>query len=67
MPDTPVYRVNAPAVGAVAAIDPQTGNIKGYMIICADGGVFNFGEGAPYLGRVEYVLPAGDGWTPSDT
>lgn len=58
-----IHRVNAPAVGFVVT---PTG--LGYNVLCADGGVFAFGD-APVLatlGRVEYVLPAGDGWTPDD-
>lgn len=58
---TPI-RVNAPAVAFW--VTPDMG---GYVVLCADGGVFAFGN-APVLagmGRVEYVLPVGDGWTPS--
>jgi hypothetical protein len=57
-----IYRVNAPAVGFV--VSPSG---LGYNVLCADGGIFAFGD-APVLaqyGRVEYVLPAGDGWTPA--
>lgn len=53
-------RVNAPATGI--AITP-TG--QGYLILCADGGVFAFGD-AKFLGNVEYDLPAGDDWSPAD-
>jgi hypothetical protein len=56
VPDHPI--VNAPVTGI--AITP-TG--LGYIIVCADGGVFAFGD-ARFLGRVEYVLPAGNDWTP---
>lgn len=61
--ETPVSdrpRVNAPATGI--AITP-TG--QGYLILCADGGVFAFGD-AIFFGNVEYVLPAGDDWSPAD-
>jgi hypothetical protein len=51
--------VNAPVVGIAAT---PTG--KGYWLICADGGVFAFGD-ATYLGNVEYVLPAGRAWLPA--
>lgn len=63
VPDRP--RVNAPVVGAIAAHDPATGDIKGYILIGADGGTFHFGAGVPQLGNVEYVLPQGNDWTPS--
>lgn len=49
----PLIQVNAPVVGITASHDAN-GNIKGYIIVCADGGVFTFGEGTPYLGRVEH-------------
>lgn len=52
-------KVNAPAVSL--AITPS-GN--GYIILCADGGVFCFGD-AKFIDRVEYDLPIGDGWTPA--
>lgn len=58
-----IHRVNAPAVGFV--VSPSG---LGYNVLCADGGIFAFGD-APVLaqyGRIEYVLPAGDGWTPDD-
>lgn len=57
--DDLVPRVNAPIVGI--AMTP-TGN--GYLIVCADGGVFAFGD-AKFLGRVEYKLPLGNDWTPA--
>lgn len=55
----PMIRVNAPIVGI--AITPSG---QGYILVCADGGVFSFGD-APYFGRVEYVLPDGNDWTPA--
>jgi hypothetical protein len=51
--------VNAPVTGI--AITP-TGN--GYLLTCADGGVFAFGD-AKFFGRVEYKLPAHQLWTPA--
>lgn len=57
-------QVNAPCVGIAASYDAN-GNIKGYLLVGADYGVFSFGEGAPMLGRVEYTLPAGNDWTPA--
>lgn len=50
--------VNAPVVGV--AMTP-TG--EGYLLVCADGGVFAFGD-AVMRGNVEYVLPDGHAWTP---
>ena len=50
----PEYPVMAPVVG-IAAAHHANGDIKGYIVVCADGGVFTFGEGAPYLGRVVYT------------
>lgn len=54
MPDTnvpmaapPVYKVSAPPVGI--SVTPSG---QGYLIICADGGVFAFGD-AVYAGRIE--------------
>lgn len=44
---TPIYKVNAAPVSL--AITPSG---QGYIILCADGGVFTFGD-AVYLGRVE--------------
>lgn len=52
-------KVNAPAVSI--AITPS-GN--GYIILCADGGVFCFGD-AKFIDRVQYDLPAGDDWSPA--
>lgn len=52
--------VNAPVVGMAAT---PTG--KGYWVVCADGGVFSFGD-AQYFGRVTYNLPAGDDWSPAN-
>lgn len=60
VPDT--FRVNAPAVAFLLS---ATGN--GYGVLCADGGIFSFGD-FPVLtqyGRVEYVIPAGNDWTPA--
>lgn len=54
-----MIQVNAPVVGMCA-----TPSGLGYWIVCADGGVFSFGD-APFLGRVEYRLPAGNDWTPA--
>lgn len=53
------YNVNAPVVGI--AMTP-TG--KGYLLVCADGGVFAFGD-AVMLGNVEYVRPDGREWLPA--
>lgn len=57
-----VYQVNAPVVAFQAT---HTG--LGYWVVCADGGIFAFGDAAALvgLGRVEYTLPAGNDWTPS--
>lgn len=57
-------RVNAPIVGGFAAYDPATGDVKGYALIGADGGVFRFGEGVPDLGNVEFVKPDDRAWLP---
>lgn len=46
----PNYAVNEEPVGLSAVFD-SAGNVKGYYIICRDGGVFGFGQ-VPYLGRV---------------
>lgn len=53
--------VNAPVVGMAAT---PTG--KGYWIVCADGGVFGFGD-ADFFGNTEYVLPPGRSWLPAST
>lgn len=61
VPETPAPSrpvVNAPVTGI--AITPSG---KGYLLVCADGGVFAFGD-APFLGNVEYRLPATQLWTP---
>lgn len=58
----PMIPVNAPAVALWVS---PTG--LGYIVLCADGGVFAFGD-APVLaalGRVDYRLPAGNDWTPA--
>lgn len=57
-------RVNAPVVGGMPSYDPATGDIKGYILIGADGGTFHFGQGVPMLGNVEYSPPAGRDWLP---
>lgn len=49
-PPPPDYAVNGAPIGLSAVFD-SAGNVKGYYIICADGGVFTFGS-VPYLGRV---------------
>jgi N-acetylmuramoyl-L-alanine amidase-like protein len=54
-----IPNVNAPVVGI--AVTPSG---LGYYLVCADGGVFTFGD-AVYRGRVDYVLPAGNDWTPA--
>lgn len=56
-----IVRVNAPAVSFT--ITPSG---LGYNVLCADGGIFAFGD-APVLaqfGRIEYVLPSDNDWTP---
>jgi hypothetical protein len=58
MPEEPIITSTAPIVGI--AVTP-TG--AGYWLVAADGGVFALGD-AEYLGRVEYVLPAGRSWLP---
>lgn len=55
--------VNAPCVGGMPAYDAD-GNIKGYILIGADYGVFSFGEGVPFHGNVEYNAPDGHDWLP---
>lgn len=50
--------VNAPVVGMAAT---PTG--KGYWLVCADGGVFAFGD-ATYLAGLEYVKPDDREWLP---
>jgi hypothetical protein len=59
MLEKPIIRSNAPIVGIAAS---PTG--AGYWLVAADGGVFALGD-AEYLGRVEYVLPAGRSWLPT--
>jgi hypothetical protein len=59
-PDDPNRaNVNAPVVGIAAT---PTG--RGYWIVCADGGVFAFGD-AQFMGNIEYVLPEGRHWLPA--
>lgn len=55
--------VNAPCVGAMAAYDDH-GNIKGYILVGADYGLFTFGEGVKVIGNVEYVKPDTQAWLP---
>lgn len=55
--------VNAPIVGGMAAYR-ENGDIKGFILIGADGGTFHFGEGVPQFGNVEYVKPDGRDWLP---
>lgn len=52
-------RVNAPVVGIAAT---PTG--KGYWLVCADGGVFAFGD-AGFFGNVEYAKPDDRAWLPA--
>lgn len=54
---------NAPIVGGMAAYN-DTGDIKGYILIGADGGTFHFGAGVPQHGNMEYVRPANREWLP---
>lgn len=57
--------VNAPCVGAMAAYD-AAGNIKGYILVGADYGLFTYGEGVRVLGAPpEYLVPDGRHWTPA--
>lgn len=51
-------KVSAPVVGM--GVTP-TG--KGYWLVCADGGVFSFGD-AQFFGSAEYVKPDGRDWLP---
>lgn len=51
-------KVAAPVVGGWGT---PTG--KGYTLVCADGGVFTFGD-AVFCGNVEYVKPDGCNWLP---
>ncbi len=59
MPDTPppVYKINRvegqPLVAGFAALCDSAGNCTGYLMVGADGGVFSFGPGGRYFGRVE--------------
>lgn len=54
----------APIVGGMPSYDPATGDIKGYILIGADGGIFPFGRGVTNLGSVEHVKPDGREWLP---
>lgn len=50
----PDYKVNAPPIG-IAAVADASGQLTGYIILGADGGVFTFEASpgkVPYLGRV---------------
>lgn len=71
------FRYNAPEVEAMASDDPNRINLnapivgmaatptgKGFWLVAADGGVFNFGD-APYIPvNVEYVKPDERAWLP---
>lgn len=51
VPDAmPDYPVNAAPIGITCAFD-SAGNVTGYAVLCADGGMITFGR-FPYLGRV---------------
>lgn len=60
MPADDPKRINvtAPVVGMAAS---PTG--RGYWLVCADGGVFAFGD-AEMIGNVEYVKPDDRAWLP---
>lgn len=49
-PTPPDYKVNAAPI-AIAAVADSTGQMTGYLILCADGGIFTFGK-TQYMGRV---------------
>lgn len=51
-------KVNAPVIGMAAT---PTG--KGYWLVCADGGVFTFGD-AEFFGNVDYQKPDDRAWLP---
>jgi hypothetical protein len=59
MPDEapPVYKINRvegmPLVLGFAALCDSNGKCTGYLMVGADGGVFSFGPGGAYFGRVE--------------
>ena len=53
----------APIVGGMPAYN-DNGDIKGYILIGADGGIFPFGEGVRHLGSVEHGPPEGRAWLP---
>lgn len=64
-PEVPVSaddpnRIN---VGAPVAGIAATPTGKGYWLVCADGGVFAFGD-AQFLGNVEHVKPDDRAWLP---
>lgn len=52
----PVYKINpgpnGNLVAGISAIFDSTGKCTGYLILGADGGVFGFGPGSAYFGRV---------------
>jgi hypothetical protein len=56
MPDTtPNYDIDSPAgfvAASIAALCDSNGVCTGYLILGTDGGVFGFGPGARYFGRV---------------
>lgn len=59
MPSPTRPLVNAPVVGMAAT---PTG--QGYWLVCADGGIFTFGD-AIFHGNVEFRLEPGQTWTPT--
>lgn len=57
MPDAPPpnYDIDSPdkfVAAGIAALCDSAGNCTGYLILGTDGGVFGFGPGAKYYGRV---------------
>lgn len=52
VPDQPVVRINGHAI-SISTIADSEGKLTGYLILGSDGGVFGFGPGAGYFGRVE--------------
>lgn len=51
VPALPDYDINGAPVALTALFD-STGTCTGYLIMGSDGGVFGFGPGARYFGRV---------------